>query len=214
MGEQYVNFEIESLESIKINGKVFIIPEDGVLSLSESSLFATKETPMNAFENELTEKLTDAEQISLLKNMGNSNTIMISTITSIVGGDREKAKEILNLGVKHGVLCRGHNSTWKVTEKMFKERMISKAKLLQEFIVVGKSKPVSDIDHVKQSLQSIKAAKNEGEEEVAYDPEVEGNVKENKQVVNVKPGVPISRQVFTKKKPALSKHLVVNKKRT
>ena len=214
MSERYATIYMNPNQIITINDRSFTADEYGRIDISESNLFATIESPTGEFENYLAEQLIDAKQISTLNMMARSGKIMISTLTALLDGDREKAREILNMGVRVGVLCRGDNCDWKVATKMFKERMLAKAELLQKFITTGKGKPVSDVEMVKQSLKSIKGYEENNEEEVAYDPEVEGSVKENVHSIAIKPGVPINKKVLTKKKPALSKPLVVNKKRT
>jgi hypothetical protein len=200
------------MKQLLVEGKFIDVDEIGGFSLDVTAL-TEKENPIGAFEGVLETKLTDEELVLFYELWGGSRDITITSTAATLNKQKAFVVELISIALQHGILVRGSNSAWKIKLSVIKERMLNRAKMIGER-KNGSRKPQEDMDVVKKSLQSVKQNNIvENEEEVAYDPEVEGSVQGTLQTVAIKPGVPISRKNLIRKKPALGKSLVVPKKR-
>ena len=73
----------------------------------------------------LEEKYTLEQILALCRAWGNSRIITLADTASIMGVDRETAKHVLSMGIQCHVLCRYHNSTWKVITKEVQSGILS-----------------------------------------------------------------------------------------
>lgn len=231
MSEGYILLEgLPANHKFLINKEEWVVEDDGSVMLSQSLFQAEKINPIVAFEEELTELLTDIQRMKLYNLWGTGSAIKKSATVNILNGDRELAKKTISIGESHGILTIGHNFTWKVIEKVVKERMVLTAKALKDRLYNTEQK--TGQEHLEEVLRKSReedhlaayVRESIGEstgEETTHDPEIDGSIKESMEKKQqaasstMKEQASHSRKIVhsPKKKSPLSKPLVSTPKR-
>lgn len=105
-------------QSLHVNGVPIILDTLGGGEIDVTKILAMRETyGVGELIAQLEEHYT-VEQIKALCTLwGQSRVIMIADTANVMKLSREQAKTVLNIGIQCRVLCRYHNSTWKVVSK-------------------------------------------------------------------------------------------------
>lgn len=189
-------------------GSFFILP----------SQYAVKDNPIGVFERRLDVLLDQMQQQAVYTTMGYGSSIILTTITNTLKGDRELAKQVLKMGEECGILSRGHNCSWKVNQKMMKERMVALANILSKQNDSGTIAMTGDEEarHLRIQYKRPEGLVNreEGYEETIHDPDKDKSVKSTIEKPQQEPQN--TEESFSvaplKSKSPLSKPLVQRKK--
>jgi len=202
MKERYITIEqLRPGQKIVIENKEYRAKEDGVLLITESMIFPT-EFGVSDFEQVIMQLLNSTQQIKIFTLWGNSSRIMIKDTIRMVDGNKELAKQLLDMGCDYGVLSRTFNSAYKVNSREAKERMLLVANHIKEEL---ENKPKMGVQQILDVIKSGTSplVESKEQEETIHDPDSDESVLASIQKSNQKsPVIPLQRksQEIPKKK--------------
>lgn len=157
--------------------------EEGLVRLDVTNLTVELPKSVISFEKEVQSLLTEDQQYALFEFLGKSKGTTITGLAMAVGITKEEAKYILQLGIKNGVLVTGWNSTWKVYDKIVRERLLDrvKSRFLQEKQSMLPDTLEEQLDQLRKKGLLSPKVEGEGEAGSISEDSVESvNVPENK----------------------------------
>jgi hypothetical protein len=139
------------------------IDEAGNIELTDEIFALKKSGAIDIFEHELEEILSYEQLIALYDNWGNALAIMVGNTANVLGISKHEAKEIIQSAEKHGIICAGHNCTWRIKEtKIIKARWSDKARNMQKLENTKKKETPQEIVARFEALAETLEKKNQG----------------------------------------------------
>lgn len=121
------------------NEKVFVMElqrfvvanEEGLVKLNMTELTTVVENKANTiqrFEQELQTLLSEDQQYALFEYLGGANTLTNTALAARLDMSKEDAKQLIQLALRCGVLVQGWNNSWKIINKVVKDRFTERAR--------------------------------------------------------------------------------------
>ncbi len=198
-----------------VNGKFMEVDALGAFSINVSAILAVEEQMpgLERFLLRLEEVWTFEKIKTIYLILGRSKSITVTDMANALHIEKSIARKVLDCGLLCGILCKGYNSTWKVVDKLTRERIAKEHNEMQET-----HKPRKTVDDVfKDEMARMKKEdaiseentekmiENDGEERavIAVGLKGSGTRSQNSVILPKKKPLPISAHPIKKsRKPA------------
>jgi len=186
--EKYITIVVDPNQKVfAVEKQTFLVAnEEGLVRLNIEELTVILPYSIISFEKEIQTLLTEDQQYNLFEFLGKSKGVTITALAGAIDITKEEAKYILKLAIKNKVMVMGWNNTWKVYDKVVKERLLDKAK--NRFLEEKRSILPETTEEQIAELRRKGLLGSETEGEVGEEVEGSKEVKENNITANVPSG--------------------------
>lgn len=183
----HIDWKAKTVVILRAKGNIQLdIDEAGNTEITEEIFKIVDTKAIDVYEGIIAELLGyDEDRIAVLyASWGSDSSIIIGSTASVLDIDNRLAKQLIVLGVRHGILYQSSSYVWKIKDEVIQSRWLSKAKGIQEGPKREPETQQEEFARLRKQGFGITKGKDEGEEGMI----VEGNmIEDHVEVIPEKP---------------------------